>query len=221
MWLKHNAAGSGGGQPEWQGELSPHASLSSGALNWVDFFLFFFFLLVSHHMLGKRPQWERLRAQNQAKLIINFVMPPTLRFWLLQFYSPIHCHSSQHRSDRVSSWEFAPCIWSTDDKTLRLQRVLNKKANLTAQDKQACMHKLKTWNTCFKKNQIPPPKKKSRWGNVKWSKLRSGWVRSLSKQSMLRQDWQSCVLVQRLLQELGYCLRLSDESEPLRLKGLR
>lgn len=37
MWLKHNAAASGGGQPEWQGELSPHASLSSEAQNWVDF----------------------------------------------------------------------------------------------------------------------------------------------------------------------------------------
>lgn len=140
---------------------------------WIgSIFSFFFLLLVSHHMLGKRPQWERLRAQKQAKLIISFVMPPTLRFWLLQFHYPIHCHSSQHQSDRVSSWEFAPCIWSTDDKTLRLQRVLNKIANLTAQDKQVCMHKLKTWNTCFKKNLIPPPPQKkvdgATWSGQSW-----------------------------------------------------
>lgn len=114
-------------------------------------------------MLGKRPQWERLRAQKQAKLIISFVMPPTLRFWLLQFYYPIQWHSSQHQSDRVSSWEFleiAPCILISGDKTLRLHRVLNKIANLTAQDKKACMHKLKIWNT-FQEKSNSAQKKES------------------------------------------------------------
>lgn len=153
MWLKHNAAGSGGGQPEWQRELSPHASHELGR--------FFFWCLTM--CSGKWPQRERLRAPKQARLIISFVMPPTLRFWLLQFYYPIHCRSSQHQSDRVSSWEFleiTPCIWSTHDKTLRLRMVLNKIVNLTAEGKKACMHKVKTWNMFQGKSNLAPQKKK-------------------------------------------------------------
>lgn len=124
-------------------------------------------------MLGKRPQWERLRAQKQAKLIISFVMPPTLRFWLLQFYYPIQWHSSQHQSDRVSSWEFleiAPCILISGDKTLRLHRVLNKIANLTAQDKKACMHKLKIWNTFQEKSNLAKKKRVdgATWNGQSW-----------------------------------------------------
>lgn len=41
------------GEPEGRGELSPHGSLSSGALNWGDH------SLVSRHMLGGRPHTER------------------------------------------------------------------------------------------------------------------------------------------------------------------
>lgn len=53
------------GEPEGRGELSPHGSLSSGALNRGDY------SLVSHHMLGGRPHTERLEAQKWQVFLMS------------------------------------------------------------------------------------------------------------------------------------------------------
>lgn len=56
---------SSSGEPEGRGELSPHGSLSSGALNWGDH------SLVSRHMLGGRPHTERLGAQKWQVFLMS------------------------------------------------------------------------------------------------------------------------------------------------------
>lgn len=86
----------------------------------------------------KATTWKTKSTEATA-LIISFVMTPVLRFWPVQLYYWIYCHSSQPA--RVIEQSFFLAIvknhtaYYNDNKTAMLRRVLNKIANLKAQDK--------------------------------------------------------------------------------------